>query len=171
MPAAAESLGSAPVVALGYSDANTNNQELLTLMLGWRFLYDAGDRINGLLRDTRWRGSLVVEPSVNLVGGDQDTFEMKVLPMLRLERTNDRLPDFYIEGGIGLIYSEIRRIRLGSQILFNDSIGFGWSFPTAGGRLWSIGYRFRHISHAKLWARSNRGLQTSFLTVTFSPAP
>lgn len=167
----AASLDNAPLLGLGYSDANTNSQQLLTLMLGWRFRYDAGDRINGFLRDTRWRSLLVVEPSVNLIGGDQNTFELKVLPMLHLERQNDRMPNFYIEGGIGLIYSEIRRIGLGSQILFNNSIGFGWSFPTAGGRLWSIGYRFRHISHVKLWANSNRGLQTQFLTVTFAPAP
>ncbi len=170
VPAGAESLDNAPVAGLGYSHADTNDQDLLTLMLGWRFLYDAGDRVNHLLRNTRWRSSLVVEPSVNLAGGDQDTFEITVLPMLHLDRKGEYTPDFYVEGGIGLIYSEVRRIQLGSQILFNDSFGFGWSFPTSGGRLWSIGYRFRHISHLKLWAESNRGLSSHFLTATFAAA-
>jgi hypothetical protein len=71
----------------------------------------------------------------------------------------------YLEGGIGLMYTGLDGLGLGSNILFSDNVGVGLRFP---GSAWSVGYRYRHISHAGLWADSNSGMNTHYLTVTWA---
>ncbi len=167
-PAWAQPLGGAPVVGLGY--AGVRGEELGTVLIGWRALFGAGERFDGWMRDTNWRAAFIVEPSIGGIFGDQQTFEASVLPMLRFDRKAAGGSP-YIEAGVGLIYSEVRGIGLGSQINFNDSIGAGWTFTGASGNLLDLGLRVRHISHAGLWADSNKGMNTYFLTFTYQAGP
>lgn len=153
-----------PTAAVGYSEAR--GKEFVTYSLGWRFVFGAGRHLDAWTRDSGWRANLVVEPLAGFITGDAETVEAAVVPMLHFERTASQKARPFIEGGVGLIYTDLRGMDLGSQILFSDQIGGGLAFPTTSGRIWEIGYRFRHISHAGLWANANAGLNTHFLTVS-----
>ena len=103
------------------------------------------------------------------ITGDADTGEFQVVPFLRfvpIALLDARVVP-YFEGGIGLLYTDLRGFNLGSEFQFSDNVGGGIVIPVGDGdRHLDVGYRFRHISHAGLWAESNSGLNTHFLLFT-----
>ena len=68
------------------------------------------------------------------------------------------------------MYTGLEDIGLGDNVLFSNNVGAGVSlklpqpFPFKRG---SIGYRFRHASHAGLFGDKNVGSNTHYLTITF----
>ena len=75
----------------------------------------------------------------------------------------------YFEGGIGIIYTAVENLRLGSNVLFSDNLGIGLSFGPEDGHRWSrvsIGYRYRHISHAGIFGETNTGMNTHSIVFT-----
>ncbi len=168
-PAWAEPEHSDPFLAVGVSSENSmtsGNVDMVTYALGWRFFFGAGQRIDGWLSDTAWSAALVVEPYFGVITGDLDSFEVSVVPMIRLERNRGGSVWPFFEGGIGLTYTDVRGLGLGSPWNFNDAVGGGLSFATDSGRIWDVGYRYRHISHAGLFSDQNSGMNTHFLTFT-----
>jgi hypothetical protein len=170
---AAELASHAPVVAVAYSP--DGDGDLVSFAAGWQFRFAAGDTMTRLGEATGTDLSIALEPMVAYLRGDgdtghTDTIEAQVVPLLRA--TPRALADGrwvpYFEAGIGLAYTDLRGFDLGSRFQFSDNAGLGISFPvgTGGGR-WSVGYRFRHISHAGLWADANAGLNSHFLLLTF----
>jgi hypothetical protein len=104
------------------------------------------------------------------VAGDEKTAEFQIVPGLRIESAQpwgtSATP--YLEGGIGLMVTGLDDLGLGSNILFSDNVGLGVTFRDSG---WSFGYRYRHASHARIWAESNAGLDAHYLTVRYDIAP
>jgi hypothetical protein len=172
VPVRAELVSHAPVVAGAYSPDSSGN--LASFALGWQFRFAAGERVS---RWGRWIGSDVsyaVEPLVAYLRGDArtghtDTVEAQVVPFLRLvpHQLADAAFVPYFEAGIGLAYTDLRGFDLGSRVQFSDNAGLGLSFSAGADHRVSVGYRFRHISHAGLWATANAGLNSHFLVVTF----
>ena len=107
-----------------------------------------------------------------MVTGDEDEVEFQVVPMLRFEplRLQDGRMTPFLEGGIGLMYTGLDNLGLGSNILFSDNLAVGVSLPMPSAlpwTRWSLSYRYRHASHAGFWAESNSGLDTQYVTLTF----
>ncbi|SRR6056297_781815 len=65
----------------------------------------------------------------------------------------------YLEGGIGVVYTDFRVKGQGLRFNFNPQIGIGFDFNTAGGRDMTIGVRLHHLSNADLH-RDNRGINS-----------
>ena len=163
-PADAELISHGPVLAVGFTDETEG--ELYYPSLGWRFNYGCFSSLsNSFERAVGTTLTFAIEPMVSAVTGDQDSFELQVLPMFRLEPSGNNQRNFvpFLEGGVGLIYSEIDNFNKGSDILFTDNIGAGVRLPYQG---LSLAYRFRHISHAGLWANSNSGINTHFVVLS-----
>jgi opacity protein-like surface antigen len=162
-------LGHGPVVALGYSQKHDRQMALPSL--GWRWRFSFADRVDEALASAGTRLTWYVEPMAAAVIGDENSGEVQVVPGLRIESIS---PWFgwavpFLEGGIGLMYTGLDDLGLGSNILFSDNVGLGIGLHDTG---WTFGYRYRHASHAGLWAESNAGLDVHYLTVRYDlPTP
>lgn len=65
----------------------------------------------------------------------------------------------YLEGGIGVVYTDFRVKGQGLRFNFNPQIGFGIDFRTACGRDMTVAARLHHLSNADLY-RDNRGVNS-----------
>ncbi|MFP6627068.1 MAG: acyloxyacyl hydrolase [Deltaproteobacteria bacterium] len=155
-----------PILAVGYSHKQ-GGRNLVTYAIGWRFSFQPPAAVERATEPYGLDLSLVVEPLLGFTTKDTETVEFSVVPMVRVEGFRDRSIRPFVEGGVGLAYSDLRGYNLGSRILFSDQIGGGVTFGAADPHRWSLGYRLRHISHAGLWAEANSGLNTHYLVVTY----
>ena len=69
----------------------------------------------------------------------------------------------YIEGGIGVIYTDFRVSGQGLRINFNPQIGVGVESLMPRGKTLAIGLRLHHLSNANLY-RDNRGVDSVLLS-------
>lgn len=171
-PAAAGELRSqGPSLMIGITSEDEG--DLVHTGLGWRWELTPGERTRSLARRIGTRLNWVIEPQAAVISNDRDAVELQIVPMFQLTGAglaeNAFVP--YLEGGIGLIYIDVTGFDLGSQILFSDNLGLRLDMPTLeDGARWSLGYRFRHISHAGIWADANSGMNTHWFGVTYQMA-
>jgi hypothetical protein len=158
-----------PVVGVGF--ATKNSVDMTIPSFGWRVELGACDRLDSWMRKIGTELTFPIEAVFGVITGDEHEVEFQVVPMLRFEPValqHSILTPFF-EGGIGLGYTGLHDLGLGSNILFSDNLAVGISMPLPG-RLpwtrWSVSYRFRHQSHAGLWAQSNSGLNTQYVVLT-----
>lgn len=166
---AAEVLGQGPVAAVGFS--NESEGDLVHSGLGWRWELASGPRSSDIAEKIGMDLNWVIEPQLAILSNDQDGVEFQILPMFELtpRAWADRAIVASLEAGIGLIYIDVSGFRLGSNVLFSDNIGlrldFGGARDDAGS--WSVAYRFRHISHAGIWADTNSGMNTHWISFSY----
>lgn len=156
----------APIVAVGTS-SKWSTTNFTTYSVGWRFPLPSVDTLDRLGKKAGGEITLLVEPLLGIITGDTDSVEFAVAPMVRYERGIGTNWAAFLEAGLGLAYSDLRGIKLGSRIHFASQGGAGLARTSASGTRVSVGLRLRHISHAGLWAEANSGLNTSYLTVSF----
>lgn len=165
---AAEVLSQGPVLAVGFSPESEG--DLVHTGLGWRWELKAGQRADAIAERIGTALNWVLEPQAAILSNDRDGVEFQFLPMLQLTprgwRDGAVVPS--LEAGIGLIYIDVSGFRLGSNVLFSDNIGLRLDFGNRqdAGR-WSVAYRFRHISHAGIWADTNSGMNTHWITFSY----
>ncbi len=70
----------------------------------------------------------------------------------------------YLEGGIGVIYTDFQVEGQGSRFNFNPQIGFGTEFKYDSGAPFFGAIRLHHISNAGL-SRENRGVNSLVLMI------
>jgi hypothetical protein len=168
-PALPEVRSSGPVAAVGFAEKFHNDMVLPTL--GWRWQLEPGATLGAWGQRVGADFSFIVEPSLAAIVGDKDSVEAQAVPYFHVEPAGMQAGwSPYFEGGIGVIYTALENLRLGSNVLFSDNVGLGFSSNVPGLGAWkrvSLGYRFRHISHAGVFGEPNSGLNTHYLTLTF----
>ena len=167
--ARAESIANGPVLLLGYSpddDASGASQDLAIVNLGWRWRFDGADFLDDTFAKIHADFSWAVEPLVGGVFGDAEAFEASVVPYAHFAPLGWEGVVPWLEGGIGIAYTGLRNYGLGSSVELSDNVGVGVTFGSGEGLHWSIGYRFRHLSHAGIFSEHNDGLNAHFLTIT-----
>ena len=166
--ARAATIASGPLLLLGYSSdegVTHSSSNLALLSFGWRWRFDGADAIDDFLAKGHIDFSWAVEALAGGVFGDAEAFEGSVVPFLRLAPLSWEGVVPYFEGGIGMAVTTLHNYGLGSQVQFSDNVGVGVSFGGKDGApRWSIGYRFRHLSHAGLFDDQNDGFNAHFLT-------
>jgi hypothetical protein len=157
---------------LGVGFASKRQRDMVIPTAGWRATLHPGERLDDW---TQGFGTLLrfpIEAAFGVVTGDEDEVEFQVVPMLRLAPVcmSERRVMPFLEGGIGLMYTGLDNLGLGSNILFSDNLAVGLSLQLpsrwTGHRL-NVSYRYRHASHAGLWAESNSGLDTQYVWLGF----
>jgi lipid A 3-O-deacylase len=73
----------------------------------------------------------------------------------------------YIEGGLGLLYTDLRGYHLGGHFSFMENVGVGATYFLNNHLALNVGWRFRHISNANLYA-DNAGLESGIFLAGFS---
>lgn len=131
------------------------------------------DRADRWLADRGVAVLWVIEPWTALVSdrhGEHKTesFEIGVSPIfVRLALHRAPLAPF-IEGGEGILYTDLRGQKLGTRVQFSSQIGAGLQYRLRPDVTITLAGRFRHISNAGL-AGTNPGIDTIFglLGLTF----
>jgi lipid A 3-O-deacylase len=117
------------------------------------------------------QAEFVIEPIASYITNTTDTVEAGVNPLffsLRYDRGQSLVP--FVEGGEGILYTDLRRERLGTRFQFSSQAGGGIDWFLDRTTALTFSYRLRHISNAGI-ARRNTGLNTDFFTfgVSFFP--
>lgn len=73
----------------------------------------------------------------------------------------------YIEGGLGLLYTDLRGYSLGGHFSFMENIGLGASYFLSENLALNAMWRYRHISNANLY-EDNAGLDSGVVLAGFS---
>jgi len=73
----------------------------------------------------------------------------------------------YIEGGTGMLYTDLRGYGLGGHFSFTEYIGLGASYFLSDNLALNAMWRFRHISNANLYDH-NTGLDSGVVLAGFS---
>lgn len=73
----------------------------------------------------------------------------------------------YIEGGTGLLYTDLRGYELGGHFSFTEAIGIGASYFLSNNLALNAMWRYRHISNANLYDH-NAGLDSGVILAGFS---
>ncbi|MGE0824705.1 MAG: acyloxyacyl hydrolase [Candidatus Binatia bacterium] len=73
----------------------------------------------------------------------------------------------YIEGGLGLLYTDLRGYSLGGHFSFMENIGVGANYFLSKNIAFNASWRYRHISNANLYD-DNAGLDSGVFLAGFS---
>ena len=109
-----------------------------------------------------------VSPITSVESGKDGSIEMGLaLPMFtyHFDIGNHIVP--YIEGGVGVMYTDLRGYRLGSHFQFLSQGGAGLSYFLTDNTALNLSWRFRHISNASLYD-DNRGFNSYIFQAGFS---
>jgi hypothetical protein len=129
-PAAAEVglIGHGPVLVGGWVEEENKHdvtEELGFALGGWAWRLEGPhqfDEFFGLAGlDFSWK----VEALAGAILGDSESVEASVVPFFILEPASAERWVPFVEGGVGLAYSDLRGFDLGSRIHFSDNIGAG----------------------------------------------
>lgn len=109
--------------------------------------------------------SWVSEVIVSGITDGTSTVEAGVTPLffsLRYDCGQTLVP--FVEGGEGLLYTDLRGERLGTRFQFSSQAGAGLQWFLKANLALTAAYRLRHISNAGI-TRENSGLNTDFFMV------
>ncbi|MGD0949290.1 MAG: acyloxyacyl hydrolase [Candidatus Binatia bacterium] len=117
--------------------------------------------------DAEW----VSEAILSSITDGTSTMEAGLNPLffsLRYDRGQALVP--FVEGGEGVLYSDLLRERLGSRFQFSSQAGGGLHWFLDKNLAVTAAYRLRHISNGGI-TRVNTGLNTDFylIGVTYFP--
>jgi len=73
----------------------------------------------------------------------------------------------YIEGGLGMLYTDLRGYSLGGHFSFMENIGLGAVYFLNDNLTFNASWRYRHISNANLY-NDNAGLDSGVILAGFS---
>jgi lipid A 3-O-deacylase len=73
----------------------------------------------------------------------------------------------YVEGGLGMLYTDLRGYNLGGHFSFMETVGAGATYFLNNNLALNVGWRFRHISNASLY-KDNVGLNSGIFLAGFS---
>jgi opacity protein-like surface antigen len=109
-----------------------------------------------------------VSPITSVEAGKNGSIEMGLaLPMFtyHFDMGNHLVP--YIEGGVGLLYTDLSGFRLGGHFQFLSQAGAGLSYFLTDNTALNLSWRFRHISNAGLYD-DNVGFNSYIFQAGFS---
>src|SRR5271169_3690398 len=115
-----------------------------------------------------WHAEWLVEPIVSYITNSTATVEAGVNPLffsLRYDQGQRLVP--FVEGGEGVLYTDLRGERLGTRFQFSSQGGAGLHWFFSQTKALTIGWRIRHISNAGI-SHPNRGLNTNFFEIGLS---
>jgi len=87
---------------------------------------------------------------------------LNIFALYYLDHSKDKVAKPYIEGGIGIVYTDFRVKGQGLKINFNPQMGIGMEFKTGSRDAYFLCFRLHHISNGDLY-KDNRGVNSALL--------
>jgi hypothetical protein len=130
--------------------------------VGFRF-WESLDR---WFRERHMTARWIIEPWVAFVSDrhgvhQTDSFEIGVSALFARVAFGDGAFRPFLEGGEGILYTDLRKQDYGTRILFSSQIGGGFQYDIRPDLAFTFSARLRHTSNAGL-ASSNPGVNTFF---------
>jgi hypothetical protein len=130
--------------------------------VGFRFC----ERVDRWFADRSMTALWIIEPWVAFVSDQHglhqtDSFEIGVSPLFAKVTFGDWQLRPFLEGGEGILYTDLRKQRYGTRVLFSSQIGAGVEYQIRPDLAFSFAARLRHTSNAGL-ASTNPGVNTLF---------
>lgn len=112
------------------------------------------------------RALWMIEPWAAYVNDDHgkhktDSFEIGVNALFLRTVFGDRAWRPFLEGGEGVVYTDLRKQDLGTRMQFTSTIGGGIEFDIRSDMAIGLQVRLRHMSNAGM-ASSNPGINTVY---------
>ena len=156
-------------VAGGVDPTNIITYYALHGSVGFR-LWSSADR---WLTEHNITGRWIIEPWGAYVDDShgkrqEEAWEIGVSPLFAKLTFGDRILRPFIEGGEGIMYSDLRKQGLGTQMQFTSQVGAGIEYQVRPDLSVTFAARFRHMSNAGIHG-GNPGLNLLYglLGVTF----
>jgi len=154
---------------IAYGAGYRDNLQFVSLLPRVSFFLPA--LIDKPLAEHHIQVGFVIEPIGSYITNHTDTLELGVNPIffsLRYDYGQRLVP--FVEGGEGLLYTDLRGEHLGTRFQFSSQAGLGLHWFIDGTTALTVSYRLRHISNAGI-SRVNTGLNTDFFTfgLTYFP--
>jgi len=73
----------------------------------------------------------------------------------------------YIEGGLGMLYTDLRGYGLGGHFSFAETVGVGMAYCLDDNMTFNLGWRFRHMSNAGIY-ESNSAVNSYMFLAGFT---
>ncbi|MBA4392716.1 MAG: hypothetical protein C0407_04095, partial [Desulfobacca sp.] len=107
-----------------------------------------------------WRGNL--EAFLGTTLDPENRLAVGLTPMLHYALGGYGLPNWFVEGGIGLFYTEVNVPGFGSPRVFSPQAGFGRVFQIDSKHVLTVRLRYHHLSNAYL-SKENTSIDSIFL--------
>ncbi len=111
-----------------------------------------------------WRGNL--EAFIGMTLEPEDRVAVGVTPMVSYDLAAFSWPNWFVEGGVGLFYTDVRVPGFGSHWVFSPQAGVGRIFKIDPKHSFTIRLRYHHLSNAYL-NKENTSIDSLLLMVGF----
>ena len=137
-----------------------DNYEVIPLYL--QFGFDIKPLLKRIHCNPKGDVRFLLEPFLNTVIGPDSNVEAGCDFLVKYSHPIINKINFYIELGVGMMYSSQHTYEQATQFNFTEQAGGGLSFLFAENKTFNIGYRYRHFSNAGL-DEPNGGVDVDFI--------
>ena len=109
-----------------------------------------------------WRGNL--EAFLGMTFAPENRLALGLTPIAQYNLGGFGLPKWFVEGGVGVFYTDVKVPGFGSVWTFSPQIGFGHAWAIDAKRAITLRLRYHHLSNAYL-ARDNTSIDSILLMV------
>ena len=109
-----------------------------------------------------WRGNL--EAFIGTTLAPENRIAVGLTPMAQYALDGFSRPDWFVEAGVGLFYTDVRVPGFGSHWVFSPQAGIGRIFKSDSKKSLTLRLRYHHLSNAYL-ARENTSIDSLLLMV------
>ena len=133
----------------GWADGSLKEQEDYQMIpIYLQFGFDAKPIFSKINIKPQGSINFIVEPFLNTVISPSSNIETGCDFILKYRHPLTNKLQFYIEGGLGLMWSSQHTYEQGTQFNFTEQAGVGFSYFFSRSKSLNIGYRYRHFSNA-----------------------
>jgi hypothetical protein len=109
-----------------------------------------------------WRGNL--EAFLGMTFAPDNRPALGLTPIAQYGLGGFGFPNWFVEGGVGLFYTDVKVPGFGSVWTFSPQIGFGHSWAIGAGRSITLRLRYHHLSNAYL-VKENTSIDSFLLMI------
>jgi lipid A 3-O-deacylase len=109
-----------------------------------------------------WRGNL--EAFIGTTLAPENRLAVGLTPLLNYTLEAYSLPNWFVEGGIGLFYTDVKVPGVGSHWVFSPQLGIGRIFKINYKHSLTVRLRYHHLSNAYL-AKENTSIDSLLFMV------
>ena len=153
-------------VVVGYGSGNIPEGTYEPILLIWHLSKDLSPYLSSL-KGHQGTLSFICEPQVNPAFSPKTDIEFGVgLGLKYMYPITDKISP-YVFGSVGPHYISVQTEDQANGFIFADTVGAGLYFKITKNPAINIGYRYRHVSNARLKS-PNGGINVQFGTIGYS---
>lgn len=130
--------------------------------LHFQFGFDITSLLENININTQGKLKFLFEPFLNTIIKPNSNVEVGNNFMLKYAYPITQKFSFFLEGGLGLLYTTQHTYEQATQFNFSEQLGGGVSYRFSKDKALSVGYRRRHYSNADI-EEPNAGIDMDYI--------